>query len=52
MLIARAIDEAIQDKKLASQKTKKARQHLIKNFSFAKMLIAWQGVLDASTKAD
>jgi len=52
MLIARAIDEAIQDKKLASQKTKKARQHLIKNFCFAKMLIAWQDVLDVSTKAD
>jgi len=52
MSIARAIDETIQDKKLASQKTDKARRHLIDNFDFASMLIAWQGVLDASTKAD
>jgi len=50
MLIARSIDEAIQYKKLSSQKAKKARQHLIKNFSFSKMLVAWQGVLDVPTK--
>ncbi len=50
--IARAIDETIQNKKLASQKTDKARQHLIDNFDFARMLTAWQGVLDFSIRTD
>ena len=50
--IARAIDEAIQDKNLTAQKTDKARHHLIDNFDFTSMLIAWQGVLDVSIRTN
>ncbi len=50
--IARAIDETIQDKNLTSQKTDKARHHLIDNFDFTSMLIAWQGVLDVSIRTN